>query len=995
MRRKVLVGILFICVVILLSTVIMQNGIANAEDIEYYVDYYGVMQPLRIATTEEPAYSGDHSYTADTLGTPDNPSRGTFLKALIWPPLGKTISSPIAKVRVVTYIECISGDYNSQSLEYRLYAYNIETGEIRKIHEDTWLPTGNTPTYFPLSYGLKTYDDTIICDTKKSALGEKETLILVSICHTFGAKFHHTKYAAHFDTKDYPAYMEVFTSDGKSTKYYIHDSFTTPSVASTGKIVYDSDESGNGDIWVMDADGSNKVRLTDDPERECLPRWSPNGKRIAYCKKDNDDTFDLWIMDSDGTNQRKIYDGDCTWGFYRISWLPDGSKVYFDPGYYAGGGGMPHKICWVDPDGPSTQLEHDLTPLAHPSWLYSEPDISRDGTKITFVHWEGHSWSYNNEIYIGDLSPEGDSVSNIVRLTTNSERDGHPSLAPDNSEIVWEYHSDIWIMNVDGSNPHSLTSDFSKEMAYIPSFSSNGQKIIFAASRNGYYDIWMMTIDGTELTQLTNTDDITECRPDFTSPTPTPIENHPPTVIRVEPTSDSITIEPGDTQEFKVKAEDVDEEEHNNLKMIEWFVDDVRMETGAADGKVAEVCFTHTFEDVGTFTIKATAYDEQMEEASVTWDVNVGVVLLLDANCVDIGDADNDGDNEIVIGKEKEIVILSYESGEWKEDRIYDIGDLWPVITISKISTLTIEDADNDGNNEIILGTSATGGMVGLTNYVITLSKNQEGMWVKEEIGTVAQNIAALEVGDANNDNKNEVIVIESGLREFVISYKKVGKKWIREDIDSSFIDWPLVWDDQIKDVCMGDVDADGENEVVIATTRYGIGEGNYFTGSGTVYVYSYDGEWNREQMISYIGKGTTAVTIGDGNNDGVKRIFVGLTNGEVITYESSNAEWIAEDIKGNISRSYISDILIEDYDSNALNEVLVTTKVFSSIWKTSPSYVLVYDYIDDEWCETKIAEVGKTINSAVVGNVKNIGNIIVVSTGIEPMLGALSNSYN
>ncbi len=111
----------------------------------------------------------------------------------------------------------------------------------------------------------------------------------MSICHTFGAKSHHTKYAVHFDTKDYPAYMEVFTSDGKSTKYYIHDSFTTPSVASTGKIVYDSDESGNGDIWVMNADSSNKVRLTDDPERECLPRWSPNGKRIAYCKKDNDD----------------------------------------------------------------------------------------------------------------------------------------------------------------------------------------------------------------------------------------------------------------------------------------------------------------------------------------------------------------------------------------------------------------------------------------------------------------------------------------------------------------------------------------------------------------------------------------------------------------------------------------------------------------------------------------------------------------------------------
>jgi acyl-ACP thioesterase len=102
-------------------------------------------------------------------------------------------------------------------------------------------------------------------------------------------------------------------------------------------------------------------------------------------------------------------------------------------------------------------------------------------------------------------------------------------------------------------------------------------------------------------------------------------ENHPPTATKIEPTSDSITIEPGDTQEFKVKAEDVDEEEHNNLKTIEWFVDDVLMETDPADGKSAEVSFSYTFENAGMLSVKATAYDEQMEKASITWDVNVGL----------------------------------------------------------------------------------------------------------------------------------------------------------------------------------------------------------------------------------------------------------------------------------------------------------------------------------------------------------------------------------
>jgi len=102
-------------------------------------------------------------------------------------------------------------------------------------------------------------------------------------------------------------------------------------------------------------------------------------------------------------------------------------------------------------------------------------------------------------------------------------------------------------------------------------------------------------------------------------------ENHPPTATKIEPTSDSITIEPGDTQEFKVKAEDVDEEEHNNLHMIQWFVDDVWVETASADGTSAEASFSYTFENAGTFSVKATAYDEQMEVDSVTWDVDVGI----------------------------------------------------------------------------------------------------------------------------------------------------------------------------------------------------------------------------------------------------------------------------------------------------------------------------------------------------------------------------------
>ena len=103
-----------------------------------------------------------------------------------------------------------------------------------------------------------------------------------------------------------------------------------------------------------------------------------------------------------------------------------------------------------------------------------------------------------------------------------------------------------------------------------------------------------------------------------------PPKNHPPTAIRMEPEFKEVSINFGDTITFRVKAEDEDAEVHNNLHMVQWFVDDIWMETDPANGTSEEANFTYTFENERTFTVNATVYDEQMEEASVIWEVNVG-----------------------------------------------------------------------------------------------------------------------------------------------------------------------------------------------------------------------------------------------------------------------------------------------------------------------------------------------------------------------------------
>jgi|GEM_PF-1985668 len=60
-------------------------------------------------------------------------------------------------------------------------------------------------------------------------------------------------------------------------------------------IAFSSDRSGSWDIWVMEPDGSNPTRITNDPANEVAPTWSPDGIRLAY-QTDKYGTWDIGIV---------------------------------------------------------------------------------------------------------------------------------------------------------------------------------------------------------------------------------------------------------------------------------------------------------------------------------------------------------------------------------------------------------------------------------------------------------------------------------------------------------------------------------------------------------------------------------------------------------------------------------------------------------------------------------------------------------------------------
>jgi Tol biopolymer transport system component/serine/threonine protein kinase len=229
------------------------------------------------------------------------------------------------------------------------------------------------------------------------------------------------------------------------------------------KIAFGSTRSGTMQVWVSNADGSSPVQLTNVKRFAGSPRWSPDGRWLAYDAQDADPQWDIYIIETAGGKPRRITNHPAA--DHVPSWSPDGKWIYFASDRtglqqifrVAAAGGEPVQVtsnggytALVSPDGQTlyyTKVHAGTTPL------FAKPLDGGSERQVLDAVQDKDFWVGQDRIYYIDRPDSAGSyplafldltTGKTTQLTKIDGRIGRGlSVSPDGTKILYTSYSRV------------------------------------------------------------------------------------------------------------------------------------------------------------------------------------------------------------------------------------------------------------------------------------------------------------------------------------------------------------------------------------------------------------------------------------------------------------------------------------------------------------------------------------------------------------------------
>jgi Tol biopolymer transport system component len=430
----------------------------------------------QVINNDTGSVSVDNSYATSEVGEPDHASHAVGLS--VWYQWQAATSGSVTFDTSGSSVDTVLGVYTGSSVNgltvvasnddtssdgYSLVSFTATANTIYYIALDTydgagspgpmtlnWQPGAPAPTPTPATSGRIAFG---------SAHGNTMQVFIMN-----GDGGAHTR----LTDKTYDSHEPLWSPDGT-------------------KIAFRTFRDGQSEIYSMNPDGSNQIRLTNS-SGSLYPSWSPDSTKLVFSSFDSQYNSNVFVVNADGTGLTNL-SNDSTGTSFMPSWSPDGTKIMFLSSRDA-----TQSIYLMDPDGSNTTRLTN-SPDDAPVW-------SPDGTKIAFVRW-GLSGA---EIY--SMNADGSNQTNLTNtaaLLPEAPYNFHPVWSPDGTQIAFtsyrEWIAQVYVVGADGSNLTQLTS--TGESAQ-PRWSPDGTQIAFITYRGGDQELYVMNPDGSNQTNLTN-----------------------------------------------------------------------------------------------------------------------------------------------------------------------------------------------------------------------------------------------------------------------------------------------------------------------------------------------------------------------------------------------------------------------------------------------------------------------------------------------------------
>ena len=297
-----------------------------------------------------------------------------------------------------------------------------------------------------------------------------------------------------------------------------------------------------GHIWLVSTDGGELLQLTNGPNGDSDPQWSPDSMRLAFASKREDGKTQVWIIPIAGGEARQLTHtkngaSNPRWSFdgKRIAFLKDGEdstteeqrKKAGDDQVIMGVDDFTQQHLWVidvetlddEPEmlfslpgkGSDENVDVDKSQrLTEGDFHVGEPCWSPDGKQIAFISTpspKADDTMFNGTVHIVDLE-----TKNIRKLTVHAGGESSPRWSPDGEQIAYLHspagygQKDLHIVSAEGGASTNLTSTQLDRNADLPIWSPDRKTIYFIAMDRVRWQLYSASRTKNEIRQITHGD---------------------------------------------------------------------------------------------------------------------------------------------------------------------------------------------------------------------------------------------------------------------------------------------------------------------------------------------------------------------------------------------------------------------------------------------------------------------------------------------------------